>query len=135
MLRGFQKYITLGVFRDVRLKFYSRLGNVNLLKVLGSLLTELHLLRGFRKSITLGVFRKIWMKLLFRLGKANLLERLWNPLTWVTIAQRISKIYNTLSLQTYKVEASFQTLTMLTSLKYLITFSLSHNCWEDFKNI
>ena len=76
MLRGFQKYITLGVFRDVRLKFYSRLGNVNLLKVLGSLLTELHLLRGFRKYITLGVFREIRMKLLFRLGKANLLERL-----------------------------------------------------------
>ena len=61
MLRGFQKYITLGVFRDIRLKFFSRLGNINLLKVLGSLLTELHLLRGFRKYITLRVFREIRM--------------------------------------------------------------------------
>ena len=76
MLRGFQKYITLDVFRDTRLKLFSRLGNVNLPKVLGSLLTESHLLRGFRKYITLGVFRKIRMKLLFRLGKANLLEGL-----------------------------------------------------------
>jgi len=129
------KYITLWVFRDIRLKLLSRLSNVNLLKVLGNLLTESQLLRGFLKYITLGVLREIRMKLPFRIGKANLLERLWNPLTWVTIAQRIPKIYNTLSLQTYKVEASFQTLTMLTSLKYLITFSLSHNCWEDFKNI
>ena len=76
MLRGFQKYITLGILREIRMKLFSRLGNVNLPKVLGSLLTESHLLRGFRKYITLGVFRKIRMKLLFRLGKANLLERL-----------------------------------------------------------
>ena len=36
LLRGFEKYITLGVFRDIRFKFFSRLGNVNLLKVLGN---------------------------------------------------------------------------------------------------
>ena len=75
MLRGFQKY-TLRVLRNIRLKLISRLGKVNLLKVLGNLLTESHLLRGFRKYITLGVLREIRMKLLFRLGKANLLERL-----------------------------------------------------------
>ena len=51
----------------------SRLGKDNLLKVLGTLLTESHLLRGFRKYITLGVSREIRMKLLFGLGKANLL--------------------------------------------------------------
>ena len=60
---------------------FSRLDNIHLLKVLGSLLTELHLIRGFQKYITLGVFREIRMKLLFRLGKANLLERLQNLLT------------------------------------------------------
>ena len=64
MLRGFQKYISLRVLRNIRLKLISRLGKVNLLKVLGNLLTESHLLREIR------------MKLLFRLGKANLLERL-----------------------------------------------------------
>ena len=51
----------------------SRLGKDNLLKVLGTLLTESHFLRGFRKYITLGVSREIRMKLLFGLGKANLL--------------------------------------------------------------
>ena len=74
LLRGFQKYITLGVFIDIRLKLLSRLSKVNLLEALGSLLTELHLLRGFRKYRT--VFREIRMKLLFRLGKANLREKL-----------------------------------------------------------
>ena len=69
MLRGFQKYISLRVLRNIRLKLISRLGKVNLLKVLGNLLTESHLLREIR------------MKLLFRLGKANLLERLQNLLT------------------------------------------------------
>ena len=81
MLRGFQKYISLRVLRNIRLKLISRLGKVNLLKVLGNLLTESHLLRGFRKYITLGVLREIRMKLLFRLGKANLLERFQNLLT------------------------------------------------------
>ena len=81
MLRRFQKYISLRVFRNIRLKLISRLGKVNLLKVLGNLLTESHLLRGFRKYITLGILREIRMKLLFRLGKANLLERLQNLLT------------------------------------------------------
>ena len=81
MLRGFQKYISLWVLRNIRLKLISRLGKVNLLKVLGNLLTESHLLRGFRKYITLGILREIRMKLLFRLGKANLLERLQNLLT------------------------------------------------------
>ena len=103
------KYITLWVFRDIRLKLLSRLSNVNLLKVLGNLLTESQLLRGFLKYITLGVLREIRMKLPFRIGKANLLERLWNPLTWVTIAQRISKIYNTWGLKRNKDESSFQT--------------------------
>ena len=81
MLRGFQKYISLRVLRYIRLKLISRLGKVNLLKVLGNLLTESHLLRGFQKYITLGILREIRMKLLFRLGKANLLERLQNLLT------------------------------------------------------
>jgi len=72
MLRGFQKYISLRVLRNIRLKLISRLGKVNLLKVLGNLLTESHLLRGFRKYTTLGVLREIRMKLLFRLGKASL---------------------------------------------------------------
>ena len=81
MLRVFQKYISLRVLRNIRLKLISRLGKVNLLKVLGNLLTESHLLRGFRKYITLGILREIRMKLLFRLGKANLLERLQNLLT------------------------------------------------------
>ena len=81
MLRGFQKYTSLRVLRNIRLKLISRLGKVNLLKVLGNLLTESHLLRGFRKYITLGILREIRMKLLFRLGKANLLERLQNLLT------------------------------------------------------
>ena len=81
MLRGFQKYISLRVLRNIRLKLISRLGKVDLLKVLGNLLTESHLQRGFRKYITLGVLREIRMKLLFRLGKANLLERLPNLLT------------------------------------------------------
>ena len=47
--------------------------SASVLKVLGSLLTESHLLRGFQKYITLGILREIRMKLLFRLGKANLL--------------------------------------------------------------
>ena len=81
MLRGFQKYISFSVLKDIRLKLISRLGKVNLLKVLGNLLTESHLLRGFQKYITLGILREIRMKLLFRLGKANLLERLQNLLT------------------------------------------------------
>ena len=81
MLRGFQKYISLRVLRNIRLKLISRLGKVNLLKVLGNLLTESHLQRGFQKYIILGVLREIRMKLLFRLGKANLLERLQNLLT------------------------------------------------------
>ena len=55
MLRGFQKYISLRVLRNIRLKLISRLGKVNLLKVLGNLLTESHLLRGFRKYMTLGI--------------------------------------------------------------------------------
>ena len=66
MLRGFQKYISLMVLRNIRLKLISRLGKVNLLKVLGNLLTESHLLRGFRKYITLGILREIRMKLLFK---------------------------------------------------------------------
>ena len=74
IMRGFQKYIR--VLRNIRLKLISRLGKVNLLKVLGNLLTESHLLRGFRKYTTLGVLREIRMKLLFKLVKANLLERL-----------------------------------------------------------
>ena len=81
MLRGFQKYITLGVFIDIRLKLLSRLSKVNLLEALGSRLTESQLLRGSRKYITLGVLREIRRKLPFRLGKANLLQRLKNPLT------------------------------------------------------
>ena len=85
MLRGYQKYITLGVFRDIKLKLFSRLGNVNLLKVLGNLLTESHLLRGFRKYITLGFFRDIRLKLLSRLGKVNILK--------VKFAEKISKIH------------------------------------------
>ena len=76
MLREFQKFTLLRVLRDIRLKLISRLGKVNILEVLGNLLTESHLLRGFQKYITLGVLREIRMKLLFRLGKANLLERL-----------------------------------------------------------
>ena len=46
MLRGFQKYISLRVLRNIRLKLISRLGKVNLFKVL-DLLTESHLQRGF----------------------------------------------------------------------------------------
>ena len=80
ILRGFQKYISLRVLKNIRLKLISRLGKVNLFKVL-DLLTESQLQRGFRKNITLGVLREIRMKLLFRLGKANLLERLQNLLT------------------------------------------------------
>ena len=74
MLRGFQKYISLRVLRNIRLKLISRLGKVNLLKVLGNLLTESHLLREFQKYITPSILREIKMKLLFTLGKANLLK-------------------------------------------------------------
>ena len=94
LLKWFQKHKTLTVFREIRFKLLSRLGKVNLL-ILGSLLTESHVLRGFRKYVTLRVWKEIRMKLLFRFGKANLLEILQNLVTWITIAERISKIYNT----------------------------------------
>ena len=58
------------------MKLIFRLGKVNLLKVLGELLTESQLLRGFRKYITLGVLRALKMK---RRGKANLLKRTLEP--------------------------------------------------------
>ena len=93
-IQVFQKYETLTDFREIRFKLLSRLGKVNLLKVLGSLLTESHVLRGFRKYVTLRVWKEIRMKLLFRFGKANLLEILQNLVTWITIAERISKIYS-----------------------------------------
>ena len=67
--------------RDIRLKLISRLEIVNLLKVLGNLLTESQLLKWFQKYKTLTVFREIRFKLLSRLGKVNLLKVLGSLLT------------------------------------------------------
>ena len=64
------------------MKLLSRLGKVNLLKVLGNPLTESQLLRGIRKYITLGVLiREIKMMPLSRLGIVNLHTELENLFT------------------------------------------------------
>ena len=74
LLRGFRKYIILGVLREIRMKLLFRLGKANLPKELENPLNMSQMLRGFQKYTSLRVLRNIRLKLISRLGKVNLLS-------------------------------------------------------------